>query len=249
MKPLDYFYDNPSSGVGHFPQRFCKFFFFLVRVVFGIAFRYQLADKQVVSELPPGQGAIIVGNHRSYLDPVLVMAAFRPRPIRFMAKAEFFAVHPIVARATAYLGAFPVNRGSADMVTIKRAVRMLKRGEVIGIYPEGHRQRLPGQPVVHHEGIAMISALANVPVIPMRIWGTDRIKPAGKKMFRLPKVSMRMGQPININDEPFASMPKKERNTAFTEEVMRRVYELKPLPGTVDAKREMASLTNTEGEA
>jgi 1-acyl-sn-glycerol-3-phosphate acyltransferase len=226
MKPLDYFYDTPSSGKGHFPQRFCMFIFMLERLIFFPMFRRRFYDKEKLKQLPQGSGAIIVGNHCSYLDPVFVMAMLRPRPIRFMAKEEFMEINPLLSRIVAWVGGFPVKRNSADMSAIKRAVRMLKRGELVGIFPEGTRVRFKNQEVTYHEGVALIAQLAKVPVVPVRIWGTERVCPPGAKMFRCPKVTLRFGDPLSIDEERFATLPKKERFAAFTNEVMERVYGL-----------------------
>jgi len=230
MKPLDYFYDNPSSGEGHFPQRFCVFLNGAVRLVFGVAFRYKAYDLDKVKSLPAGMGFIIAGNHRSYLDPLFVMSVLRPRPVRFIAKEEFLQSNPIVARAASWVGAFPVKRNTADMSAIKRAVRMIKRGEPVGIFPEGHRIRFKDQEVTYHEGLALIASLAKAPVVPVHLWGTQKIKPVGSRIFHCPKVILRFGDPLSIEDEPFASLPKDERYTAFTKEVMARVYSLE-FPG------------------
>jgi len=244
MKPLNYFFDTPSWGENHFPQRFATFFFGLVRLVFTPLFRYVSAGKEAISKLEPGQGAILVGNHRSYLDPLFIMSEVRPRPIRFMCKEEFFQIHPAISRLAAWVGAFPVRRNTADMAAVKRSIRMLKRGELVGIFPEGTRIRFAGQQATYHEGVALIAAMADVPVIPVRLWGTEKICPEGKRFFRTPKVSLRFGKVLRITDEPFASLPKDQRSRAFTDEVMRQVYLLEALPGTPEAR--LAAAVNPE---
>ena len=236
MKPVDYFYDTPSWGENRFPQKFCTFFMFLVRMVFRLLFRYEAADVEIIERLADNQAVIIAGNHRSYLDPLFVMAVLRPRPVRFMAKEEFFQIHPVIARLAAWVGAYPVKRNTADMATVKRSIRMLKRGELVGIFPEGTRIRFAGQEVVYHDGVGLIAAMADRPVVPVRLWGTERICPEGKRFFRIPKVSLRFGEPLSITDEPFASLPKNQRYQAFTEEIMRRVYALVPLPNTPESR-------------
>jgi len=226
MKPLNYFFDTPSSGEGRFPQKFCIFFAGLFRVLFGPAFRYKAYDLARIKTQLKGKGFIIAGNHRDYFDPLFVMSVMRPRPVRYLAKEEFFNHNKLLARATAWLGVFPVRRGTADMTAIKRAVHMLRRGEVIGIFPEGTRIRSADQEVVYHEGVALIAALAKAPVVPVRLWNTDKIKPKGSRFFHFPRVVLRFGEPVSIEEERFASLPKDERHAAFTNEVMRLVYEL-----------------------
>ena len=226
MKPLDYFYDTPSSGEGRFPQRFCTFFMGLLRVIFGLAFRYKAYDLDRIKAQLKGKGFIVAGNHRDYFDPLFVMSVMRPRPVRYLAKEEFFKTNRIVARATSWLGIIPVKRGTADMTAVKRSVRLLKRGEILGIFPEGTRIRSKDQEVVYHEGVALISALAKVPVVPVRLWNTEKIKPKGSRFFHFPKVVLRFGEPVSIEEERFVSLPKDERHTAFTNEVMRLVYKL-----------------------
>ena len=230
MKPLDYFFDTPSSGEGHFPQKFCRFFFGLIRVIFGLAFRYKAYDLDPIKAQLEGRGFIIAGNHRDYFDPLFVMSVMRPRPVRYIAKEEFFTMSPLIARLTSWLGVFPVKRGASDMTAIKRSVRMLKRGEILGIFPEGTRIRFKDQEVTYHEGVALIASLAKVPVVPVHLWNTDKIKPPGSRFFHFPRITLRFGEPISIEEERFASLPKDERYAAFTNEVMRRVYELE-FPG------------------
>ena len=239
MRPLDYFYDKPSSGEGHYPQKFNTFFNGLIRVVFGLLFRFKAADTEIFKQLSD-TGVIIAGNHRSYLDPLFVMSVLRPRPMRFMGKEEFFQIHPVISRMATWVGTFPVKRGTADMAAVKRSIRMLKHKELVGIFPEGTRIRFAGQEVVYHEGLALIAAMADVPVVPVRLWGTNRICPEGKRFFRAPKITLRFGQPLYITDEPFASMPKNQRYREFTDEVMRQVFLLEPLPSTPKSHIEKA---------
>jgi len=226
MKPLNHFFDSPSSGKVHFPQKFCIFFMGLVRAVFGLAFRYKAYDLDHIKTQFNNKGFIIAGNHCDYFDPLFVMSVMRPRPVRYLAKEEFFKTNRIVARCAAWLGIIPVKRGSSDMTAIKRSVHMLRRGEILGIFPEGTRIRSADQKVVYHEGVALISALAKAPVVPVRLWNTDKIKPQGSRFFHFPKVVLRFGKPISIEEERFAALPKNERYAAFANEVMRLVYEL-----------------------
>jgi 1-acyl-sn-glycerol-3-phosphate acyltransferase len=86
----------------------------------------------------PEQGpVIIVANHISNWDPVVVGSAIR-RKIRFMAKAELFS-SPFLARVMSGLGAFPVKRGKPDIGAIRQSIHILQEGGMLGIFPEGTR--------------------------------------------------------------------------------------------------------------
>lgn len=118
-------------------------------------------------EHEPEQGACIVfGNHYSNLDVFLLTIAFK-RQIRFMAKHTLFQT-PIVGPCCKAYGAFPVNRGAADLSAIKTALRVLKNGEVLGIFPEG--TRIMGEKISDPKGgIAMFSWKTKAPVIPVHL--------------------------------------------------------------------------------
>ncbi len=82
---------------------------------------------------------LLASNHRSNLDPFFLGVSF-PRQVHFMAKAELWKFKPL-GRVIDVLGTFPVNRGEADRAAVKRALEMLGAGAVVGMFPEGRRQR------------------------------------------------------------------------------------------------------------
>jgi len=223
MRPPDHYYDAPSQGKGRYPQWFAHFFFGLVRIVFTPLFRYRAYNADFVKDAPPEKSYILAGNHRSALDPVFLISVVRPKHVRFIAKEEFFS-NAFFSHLFALVGAFPLKRGSADMKAIKRSVAMLKRGECLGIFPEGTRVRDASQPSTYHEGIALIAHLSKADVVPVRIWGNDRIRPAGSKRMHFPRITLRFGEPLSF--EPYEALPKEERFTAFTTAVMDALYAL-----------------------
>ena len=89
--------------------------------------------------LIPDGGVILASNHRSFLDP-FVLGTCVPRPIYFMAKQEIFR-NPFVGWLLNCLGAFPLRRGASDEESMKTALALLERGEVVVIFPEGTRIR------------------------------------------------------------------------------------------------------------
>ncbi|NLG10031.1 MAG: 1-acyl-sn-glycerol-3-phosphate acyltransferase, partial [Coriobacteriaceae bacterium] len=216
MRPLESYYDGSLEEAGRCSRWFNTLFCAVARVVLKPLFRYRFYDVEHLRQVSSKTPYIFAANHFSNLDPVFVMLSLRPRRIRFIGKEELFR-NPLIARMGALVGGFPVKRGTADRTAIRRAVTILKRGECLGIFPEGTRVRPSEQDTESREGIALIAQMSKAQVIPVRIWGTDEIKPPGTRGLRFPRVVLRYGKPIDI--EEFAHIPKSERFAAFTEEV------------------------------
>jgi len=138
--------------------------------------------------------AIIASNHASNLDPCLVGIAF-PGQIRWMAKAELWKV-PLLGWLITKLGAFPVRRGEADRDAIRRAQELVREGWIVGMFPEGTRQRegVLGEP---QPGVGMLAMEPGVPVIPVRIRGHERIICGGRP--RRPQMTITVGKPVDLD--------------------------------------------------
>lgn len=226
MKSLDHFYDNPVNKGKGTPRFFDRFFIGLVKLVFKPLFRLKAEGAETLRTAD--EGFILAGNHRSYLDPLFVMIALRPRTVRFIGKEEFFRI-PVVRRAAAWLGVYPVKRGSADLKVVKRSVAMLKRGEVVGIFPEGTRGH--GEDIVEgerdaFEGVALIASLSKAPVVPFRLWNTEKISPEGSKRWHFPQIELAFGEPMSLSDPAYADLGKNEKLQRFTSDVMQTIYAL-----------------------
>ncbi|MDR3709807.1 MAG: lysophospholipid acyltransferase family protein [Capsulimonadaceae bacterium] len=144
--------------------------------------------------VPETGGAIIAANHASFSDPP-VLATILKRPLRFFTKAELFDV-PVFGAGCRLLGAFPVNRGSADRTAIRNALGVLENGELLVIFPEGNRGDGVsfGQP---EKGIGLIALKAGVPIVPAYIDGTAKQLPKGRSIPRRAHLTVRFGQPID----------------------------------------------------
>ena len=164
------------------------------------------------------RGRVIIMNHESMLDPVVAVVTLwlNHVPVRIVYKSEFDKIRPatwLFSRA----GGFPVERGTADMKTVRRARAMLMRGECVLIYPEGTRVRDDAQ-AESHGGYAIMAQLAKAPVQPLAIIGARRLR------FRH-RVYLRAGEPIEWSD---LSSDKRKEHLAEMERVgMERVYELR----------------------
>ncbi len=147
-----------------------------------------------IEHLPDG-GFVLAANHMSNFDPwPLALPLFPRRQLRFMAKSELFS--PILKPILLGGGAFPVRRGEADLEAVRRAVELVRDGEIVVMFPEGTRRR-KGLRKKHearaHTGAARIALTAGAPLVPAAIKGTD-------KLSRLGPLRVAYGRPIPLDD-------------------------------------------------
>lgn len=198
------------------------------RSVIGIAlatFRAMAWDVRVTGQehVPETGGAVIASNHVSYLDFVFDGYAVRQatrakRLVRFAAKKEVFD-HPVSGPLMRAMKHLPVDRGGAATETIDRAVALLRRGELVGMFPEATISRsfvpLPGK-----TGTVRMAQDAGVPIVPLAVWGPHRIFTKGqpRELRRDVVMTIDIGAPM---DAPADADP-----AALTDELMARIGEL-----------------------
>jgi 1-acyl-sn-glycerol-3-phosphate acyltransferase len=168
-----------------------------IRVVFTLNGGFEVKGKENV----PEGGAIVAANHISYLDPPLV-GSVTPRRATFMARKGLFKI-PFLGTIIRP-AAFPVDREKPRPSTIKEAVKRLKNGELIVIFPEGGRSET-GELGEAKRGIGMIAGLSRVPIVPTLIKGSDKALPLGAKWIKRAKITVIFGNPIY----PAASIEEK----------------------------------------
>lgn len=119
--------------------------------------------------LPEAGACLIICNHLTWRDPIILCDALKYRQPHFMAKKELFKV-PVVGWLVRALGAYPVNRGGADVGAIKHTIAMLQDGVTVGMFPQGHRYNGQDPRTTKPKmGAAMIALKADVPVLPVFI--------------------------------------------------------------------------------
>ena len=123
--------------------------------------------------MPPEGGVIVAANHMSNWDPPF-LASFLQRPVSYMAKQELFEI-PIFGTVIRWLFAFPVRRGAADHSAVKAAVKELRAGRCVGIFPEGTRSK-DGEVHRFGAGVALLASMSGAPVVPAAIIGTNKMK-------------------------------------------------------------------------
>jgi 1-acyl-sn-glycerol-3-phosphate acyltransferase len=146
--------------------------------------------------VPRTGGVLLLANHQSYLDPVLVGVRLY-RPISFMAKSELFEGNRFFKWLIESLHAFPIKQNSADVGAIKQAIVKLGEGNVLNIYPEGSRT-LTGEIGPILPGVALVVKRANVPIVPVVIDGSHQAWPKSRKLFHKHPIRILYGPPMNV---------------------------------------------------
>ncbi len=161
-----------------------------------------------VDRIPRTGPAIIVGNHRSYFDPLalgMVMARVG-RPVRFLGKKEVFDA-PVVGQIASALGGIRVERGTGSDEPLAAAAEALEAGELVAIMPQGTFPR--GHAFFDPElkgrwGAARLAAETRAPVIPVGLWGTEKVWPRNARTPNVlaighpPTVRARVGDPVGL---------------------------------------------------
>ena len=181
---------------------------------------------QGFDQLPTDGPAILCPNHVSFLDSAFLMLTL-PRRISFVGKAEYMddwkTKHLFPA-----LGMIPIDRSGGDKSTgaLAAAERVLRRGELFGIFPEGTRSR-DGTLSRGHTGAARLAMTVGCPIYPVGIIGTREIQPPDAKLPKLRRpCTIRIGRPIR--PERYHRFKGDERVALrqYTDEVMFEIREL-----------------------
>ena len=197
----------------------------VVALILKICFRYHVSNREVLRSVKGKGGVVIVANHTSYLDVAFLWCSVRPSQwVRLMARDSLFeAARGLGGQIIARAGAFPVKRDSADRTSLKRAARMLKNQEVVGIFPEGTRRGKGSQVPQLHAGAALVAKMGKAPLLPCTVRNAEYIKKKGERI-RFPKVTVEFGSPVFLED--FDGFPKSERLEACTWYAMRECFAL-----------------------
>ena len=173
---------------------------------------YYRAEIIGLENIPKEGPLIFCGNHRTYLDPPLMVATAK-RDMKFLAKEELYN-----NKFLAFLGwvfeAIPVKRDEKDVSAIKTSLKFLKSGQCIALFPEGTRNGLEkGEKV--KDGVAFFAVRSGTKVVPCGIKG-------GTKENR--KVTITYGMPLDYSE--YKGTKDKEKLEEITEEIMDKIIEL-----------------------
>jgi 1-acyl-sn-glycerol-3-phosphate acyltransferase len=167
-------------------------------------------------DLPEGQGAVVVCNHRSSVDPFFVQTG-TGRKVHWMVAREF-CEHPAFRWFLRGCEVIPVNRGGVDTAATKAAIRYVAEGGLVGMLPEGRINMtdeflLPARP-----GAALVALKAKAPVVPCYIKGAPYRRYPWSPLLMPARVEVKFGRPVDLSD-----LHDREGETGVVQEAMHRI--------------------------
>ena len=189
-----------------------------LRIFTHLICRYRIYGLERVPENGP---LLIVANHLSWYDPILLGVALRRR-VWFFTKSEIFR-WPIVGAACRATGQIPVRRGESDRAALEKGLAYLQEGKVLGIFPEGTVERKTTM-IPALTGVAMLAIRSGTPVLPIAHTGTRKVLRSLRWWF--PRVTITIGEPY-VPVVP-ADVPRKVRVQRVTDEMMFRIAKMLP---------------------
>jgi 1-acyl-sn-glycerol-3-phosphate acyltransferase len=175
--------------------------------------------------IPPSGPVIVAANHRSALDPFVLIATSPNRFLSFMIAREFAEI-PLFGRLVRMIECVAVNRTGVDTASVKASLRHLSNGRCLGIFPEG-RIRLEGELLKVHEGVALLALRGGATVVPAYITGLHPSRSIYRAFFRRHQAVVRYGPPIDL-----ARWRGREKDRAAyreaAEHIMEAINAMKP---------------------
>ena len=200
----------------------------LYRVYFRLYHRGRIYN---VARLPARGAVILAANHVSFLDPPLLGMGFQ-RECCFLARDTLFR-NPLAGWLLRSWNCLPMSRDRGDLGAVRTMLRLLGEGKAVLMFPEGTRSP-DGQLQEARAGIGMIVARSKAPVVPMRIFGTDRALPRGASWPRPARLVIKFGEPFSYplpsNLDQIHGEELKALYLAIGREIMRRIAALEPRP-------------------
>lgn len=177
---------------------------------------YYKVEFEGLENLDRKGGFIIAPNHVSEFDPLFIAMASK-RLFHYIAKYELFE-NPVLNKAMTHFNAFPIVRGKGDMVAINYAIELVRRGEVLCIFPEGTRSE-DGTPQKAKSGVGYIARYTGADVIPAGIYMENKDKSGSK-------VIVKFGKAIKNSELGFTDGGKTKENKAAANMIMEEITKL-----------------------
>ena len=192
--------------------------------IFKLFAKIYLKGKGYGKENFPEKGPYIgVVNHNSNLDAVATALVVKHR-VHTMAKDSLFRV-PILKWWLKAVGMFPVARDASDHEAFDHAISLLKKGKILFMAPEGTRKKEKGERLRPRTGFIRLAQMTSVPVVPVAIWGTDKVLPPRAWFPRPVKVRARVGKPIELETIE-VTLENKDKLQQQADMVMDVIYQM-----------------------
>tara|TARA_R110002111_G_scaffold191869_1_gene258181 strand:- start:78643 stop:79455 length:813 start_codon:yes stop_codon:yes gene_type:complete len=180
---------------------------------------------------PGNSAAIVIANHRSPTDPLILWYNSHLgnpkktiRSIRFLMAREYYELPGLIGWISRATHAIPVDRNGQDVAPVREALRRLKEGDLIGVFPEGGIQT--GRPIADaNSGIAFLALRSQAPVYPVYINNSPRGKNMIEPFYSIAETSVVYGEPIDLS-EYYGCRASREVLEEVTTLMMKRLAEL-----------------------
>jgi len=174
--------------------------------------------------IPVKGGCVLTCNHTMGPD-FLVLSYLSPRQVYFMVKAELMEANRWLGKFLTYNGCFPVRRGEGDMDAVRHAIDLVRRGYILGMFPEGTRSRT-GTLQRGRSGAAYVAIQAQAPVVPAAVINSEAIFKRSNYLSLKPRarVTARIGRPLT----PPPNVGDRRSLRAFTRDIMAAIASLLP---------------------
>jgi 1-acyl-sn-glycerol-3-phosphate acyltransferase len=206
------------------------FYWLMKNVVLGPVLRLLFRPTvEGIENIPEDGAAILASNHLSFSDSIFLPLVL-DRKVVFLAKADYFTKPGAKGKLTALFfklaDQLPIDRsgGRAGDAALRTGMRVLTRGDLLGIYPEGTRSP-DGRLYRGKTGVARMALSGLVPVLPVAMIGTDKAQPIGRRLPRIVRIGIKIGEPLD-----FSRYEGMENDRfilrSITDEIMYRLMEL-----------------------
>lgn len=187
----------------------------LLKIAFAILFRYRARH---IERIPETTGGLILSNHQSFLDPLLIGLPLR-RPVSYIARDNLFRI-PVIGWILQRTYVVPINRESAGTESVREGVRRMKAGFLVGVFPEGTRCT-DGEMGEIKPGFVAVARRAKQPIYPVGIAGAYRAMPKGGLKIYPRKIRVVYGEPIPADE--VERLAKKGNEDEFLDVIRERL--------------------------
>ncbi|MSR60055.1 MAG: 1-acyl-sn-glycerol-3-phosphate acyltransferase [Planctomycetaceae bacterium] len=187
----------------------------ICRLVFAIWLRFRARG---IERLPATGGALLLGNHQSFLDPLLVGLPL-DRPVSYLARDTLFSI-PFVGWILRHTYVVPLNRDAGGSGAIRETLSRMEQGFLVGVFPEGTRSA-DGTLGPFKPGFAALVRRTNLPIYPIGIAGANRALGRGSLWIKPRRVCVVFGEPLD--PEQIAPLKQRGREEELVEAVRARI--------------------------